>query len=110
MSFKAGITVAVLFWSLMLGSILPAQARDSCDTRVRKAEDNLRKDTRRHGEHSAQAQYRRRQLEEARESCGFNRGFRVRKHHRDKRHDDGGRRRDRDKDRDRDHDRAVFES
>ena len=113
MSFKAGITVALLFCLLMPGIIVPAQARDSCDARVRKAEDNLRKETRKHGEHSAQAQYRRRQLEEARETCGFNRGyFRARKPHRDKPHDDKKRGRDHDKgkDHDRDRDRAVFES
>jgi hypothetical protein len=90
---KAGIT-AVLSTLVMLASSVPAQARDSCDKRVRKAEDNLRKEIRKHGDRSTQAMYRRRQLEEAREQCG-------REHNRDRDHDRDGH--DRDRDRDRDH-------
>lgn len=103
MSFKARIKIALVS-SLILGSMVPAQARDGCDTHVRKAEDSLHKEVRKHGEHSPQAQYRRRQLEEARESCGYNRGFR--KHHRDRRRDHERQERDRD----RDHDRASSRS
>lgn len=107
MSFKARIQI-VLLSSLILGSIVPAQARDSCDTRVRKAEDSLRKEIRKHGEHSPQAQYRRRQLEEARDSCGYTQGFHGRKPRRDKRRDHD--KRDHDRDRDRDQDALVLES
>lgn len=107
MSFKAGIRVALLL-SLMLGCIVPARAGDSCDKRVRKAEDNFRRDIRKHGEHSAQAQYRRRQLEEARESCGYSDGFRGRKPHHDRRRDHG--KRDHDYDRDHDDGRVVLAS
>jgi hypothetical protein len=109
MSFKAAIRVALLS-SLMLGCIIPAQAGDSCNTRVRKAEGNFRKEIRKHGEHSAQAEYRRRQLEEARESCGYSDGFRGRKHHHDKHRDHGKRDHNHDYDRDHDQDRAVLTS
>lgn len=109
MSVSSGIA-AVLLPFLVLGSVFPARADDLCDKRVRRAEDHLRKEIRKHGEHSAQAQYCRRQLEEARESCGFNRSqFRGRSHDRN-RHHPGRRQRDRDKDRDRDHDHDSLKS
>lgn len=92
MKMKAGITAVLLSAFLMLGGTVPVQARTNCQKRIEKAENNLRKAVAKHGEHSRQAENRRRQLEEAREKCG--RGH-------DKDHD---RDRDRDHNRDRDHD------
>lgn len=65
---------------------VPAQARDRdgrCAQRIHKAEAKLQQAISRHGEHSRQAQKRRRELEQTRASC---RG-------------DGDRDRDRDRDR-----------
>lgn len=42
---------------------------DRCEKQVRKAEQNLDKAVRKHGEHSRQAEQRRHDLEEARERC-----------------------------------------
>jgi hypothetical protein len=58
---------------LVAGGIAPMKAADrpsDCDRRIQKAEENLRKAVDRHGEHSEQAEQRRRQLEEVRRSCG----------------------------------------
>lgn len=73
---------------LLAGAVVPLQARDRddrCEQRIRKAEANLNKEVRRHGEHSRQAEQRRRELEQARARC------RADEHH--------------DRDHDRDHDR-----
>jgi len=52
-------------------SFTRAADRDSdCRKRVHKAEEKLRKEIDRHGERSQQAEKRRRELEEARRSCG----------------------------------------
>ena len=86
---KTGFLAALLSSALLLGNAVPVHAfdrDDKCVRRIRKAEDNLRKAERRHGEHSRQAEKRRHELEEARERC----------HQRDRDHD-----RDRDRDRDR---------
>lgn len=107
MSLKAGIAAALVCLFTMLGSTVPAQARSSCDKRMRKAEDNLRKEIRKHGEYSSQAQYRRRQLEEVRQSCGFDRDHdrdRDRDRDNDRDHDRGRHHRHHDRDKDRDHD------
>ncbi len=72
--FRRTLMAAILGLSL-IGGVLPSQARDrddKCEQRVRKAELNLHKAVRRHGEHSRQAEQRRRQLQEARERCGGN--------------------------------------
>ena len=52
---------------LLFGSI--TAAADNCDRRIRKAEDQLQQAVRRHGEHSRQAENKRRDLERARASC-----------------------------------------
>lgn len=57
---------------LLLGSAAPVLARDRddrCEHRIRKAELNLQKAIRKHGDHSRQAEARRRELEQARERC-----------------------------------------
>ena len=70
------ILFATLVASLLLSVAMPTQALDrddrKCEQRIHRAEDNLRQAERRHGEHSRQAQQRRRQLEEARERCRHN--------------------------------------
>jgi len=73
--------------SLVVGVATPALADrdDRCRRDIRKAEQNLEKALRKHGERSRQAEQRRRQLEEVRERC----------HMRDRDHD-----RDHDRDRD----------
>lgn len=70
------ILAAAMVGSLLLWSPAPMQARDrddKCGKRVHKAEENLRRAERRHGEHSRQAEDRRHELEEAREKCGHDR-------------------------------------
>ncbi|MGC2324220.1 MAG: hypothetical protein WA463_16425 [Terriglobales bacterium] len=51
----------------LLGVATPARA--DCRNDIRKAEANLDKAVRKHGEHSPQAEERRRQLEEVRRRC-----------------------------------------
>lgn len=63
----------VLAGALALSCASPLLARDhddKCDQRIRKAEHNLDDAVRKHGEHSRQAEQKRRQLDEAREKCG----------------------------------------
>ena len=62
---------ALLGASLLAGTALPAQAEqdERCRRDIQKAEQNLDKAIRKHGEHSRQAEDRRRQLDEARERC-----------------------------------------
>ena len=59
-----GATLAGLF---LAGSALPARA--DCAKDIRKAEANLDKAVRKYGEHSPQAEQRRRELEEVRRRC-----------------------------------------
>ena len=62
---------AVLSVSLVVGTATPANADqdDRCRRDVHRAEQNLEKAIHKHGEHSRQAEDRRRQLEEVRERC-----------------------------------------
>jgi hypothetical protein len=62
---------AVLSASLLAGTAIPAHADqdDRCRRDIHKAQQNLDKAIRKHGEHSRQAEDRRRQLEELRERC-----------------------------------------
>jgi uncharacterized membrane protein YccC len=72
MTRKSGILAAILAAFFVFGSAVPSRAvdrDDKCERRVHQAEENLQKAIRRHGEHSRQAEQRRRQLEEARERC-----------------------------------------
>jgi hypothetical protein len=93
---KIKITAVLLIVFAVMGSSLPARARDSddkCEQRIHKAEVNLRNAERKHGEHSQQAEQKRKELEEARGKCRPERD-----------HDrDADRARDRDHDRDRDY-------
>lgn len=70
------ITTGAIGLSLMIGSALPAFARDRgdhCRARVEKAERNLAKAERKHGARSRQAEQRREQLERARANCHYDR-------------------------------------
>jgi hypothetical protein len=55
----------------LLGSIGPLRAdwRRDCEKRILKAEHNLEKEVRKHGENSRQADKRRNDLEKVREQC-----------------------------------------
>jgi len=69
---KTGLLAGAVFGLLLFGGAARAHAdnRDErCERRIHKAEENLERAVRRHGERSRQAQDRRRQLEEARERC-----------------------------------------
>ena len=70
---RAGQTIlgAILGAALLAGSAVPAHAErdESCERDVHRAQQNLDKAIRKHGEHSRQAEDRRRQLEEVRERC-----------------------------------------
>lgn len=76
MTKKRGILAAVLAAFFLLGSGVPAQAMDrdnKCQRRIERAESNLHKAIRKHGERSRQAEQRRRELREARERCRYDR-------------------------------------
>ena len=65
--------VAALGVSLLISGVPRTQAADhdsNCRKRIHNAEEKLRKEIDRHGEHSCQAEKRRHDLEEARRSCG----------------------------------------
>ena len=67
---KTMLCAALVAYSLA-GVATPARAdrEDACRRQIRKAEENLEKAVRKHGEQSRQAEERRRQLEEIRECC-----------------------------------------
>lgn len=62
---------ATLGASLLIAVSTPAHADrdDRCRRDIHKAEEKLEKAVRKHGEHSSQAEERRRQLEEVRSRC-----------------------------------------
>jgi hypothetical protein len=73
-SGKALLLGLALSGFLLVGGMAPARAAardrdDKCEQRIRKADENWRKQIRKHGEHSRQAENARRQLEQARERC-----------------------------------------
>lgn len=68
--------ISLVLSGCLLGGVMPLQAdrRSDCAKRIRKAEQNLDKEVRKHGERSHQADQRRRDLERTREQCrGFDR-------------------------------------
>jgi len=77
--FGKTMLCAMLSASLLAGVATPARADrdDKCSRDIRKAEENVEKAARKHGEHSRQAEERRHQLEEVKERC----------HRRDHEHD-----------------------
>ena len=62
---------SLLLSSCFFGGVVSLQAdhRSDCEKHIQKAENNLYKEIRKHGEFSRQAQNRRRQLEQARYGC-----------------------------------------
>ena len=69
---KASLALVICAF-LAGGGVAQLQARehnDRCEQHVQKAEANLRKAVSRHGEHSRQAEQRRREVEQARANCG----------------------------------------
>ena len=86
---------ALLLGSCLIGGVVSLQAdhRSDCEKRIRKAEDKLYKEVRKHGQYSRQAENRRRDLDEARYGC---------RDVANNRYYDRGRDRDRYNDRDRD--------
>ena len=63
--------ISLVLSGCLLGSALPLMAdrRSDCDRRIHRAEENLNKEVRRHGEQSRQAEKRRHELNAAREQC-----------------------------------------
>lgn len=76
MTKKRTVLATILAAFLLLASGVPSQAMDrddKCEGRIHQAEVNLQKAIRKHGEHSRQAEQRRRELQEARERCHHDR-------------------------------------
>ena len=72
--FRKTTLISLVLSGCLLGGVVPLQAdqRKDCEKRIRKAEQNLDKEVRKHGEHSRQAEKRRHELEKTRENCqGF---------------------------------------
>jgi hypothetical protein len=72
MKEKTGLLAIILAAFFLFGSAVPGRALDrddKCERRIHRAEENLERAIRRHGEHSRQAEQRRHQLEEVRERC-----------------------------------------
>jgi len=65
-TFTQASLCAMLAGLFLAGS---APARADCAKDIRKAEANLDKAVRKHGEHSPQAEQRRRELEDVRRRC-----------------------------------------
>lgn len=71
MSSGRRFSAFVLSGILLVSSAGVLQARaDKCEDRIHKAEHNLTEAVRKHGEHSPQAEKRRRELEDERARCG----------------------------------------
>ena len=68
---KTTLTSLLLGSCCLFGGVASLQAdhRSDCEKHIQKAEDNLYKEIRKHGEHSRQAANRRRELEQARYGC-----------------------------------------
>src|SRR5437899_2634606 len=71
LSLRKTGTAAALAAFLLVASLapVPAAAAHSCQYRIHRAEENLRKAVHRHGEHRRQAAQRRRELESLRAYC-----------------------------------------
>lgn len=69
---KSILLAAALGGVLLFAGAPAARAQyreDQCEQRIRKAEANLHQEIARHGERSPQAERRRHELEQVRESC-----------------------------------------
>jgi hypothetical protein len=84
---RTALAATLLGAFMCAGSTVPSYAREhngnnKCEQRVRKAEENLDKAVKKHGEHSRQAEQQRRKVEEARAKCGENGSQNSRHDHR----------------------------
>ena len=73
---KSKIFVSAIVIAVFLAGAVPLRAVDhdghrKCEQRIHNAEARLQNAIRRHGEHSRQAEKRRRELEEVREHCRY---------------------------------------
>ncbi len=71
---KTGMALLLGAFLLLSGSVamqaqVPPNRHYRCEQRIRRAEANLQRAIARHGEHSRQAERRRRQLEQVRARC-----------------------------------------
>ena len=66
----SSILMAAVFMLSTAGLLMARDHDDRCEARVHKAERALEQAERKHGEHSRQAEKKRRELDEAREHCG----------------------------------------
>ncbi len=76
MTKKYAVLAAVLATFFLLGSAVPTQAMnrdEKCERRIQRAETNLHRAIRKHGDRSRQAEHRRRELQEVRERCHYDR-------------------------------------
>ncbi|MGA9643403.1 MAG: hypothetical protein WBQ72_18535 [Terriglobales bacterium] len=64
------LCVALLTVVGLVGSSVPVRAEDKCDRDIHRAEERLRVAVDKHGEHSREAEKRRRELDEVRHRCG----------------------------------------
>lgn len=71
--WKSFQLVPVLAGLLLVGGAARTRSCNNCEQRIHKAEENLDRAIRRHGEHSREAERHRHELEEARRSCRDNR-------------------------------------
>ncbi len=72
MSFlrRAGTVVLAMTFAASSATFVMARDHDDhCQDKVRKAEDKLRRDEQKHGDHSRQAEKDRRSVEQARAKC-----------------------------------------
>ena len=70
--FQKTCLVAAMLCGFVLGGIFPPSvAADDCRERVRRAEENLKREIDRHGERSKKAEQARRDLERERSQCRF---------------------------------------
>jgi hypothetical protein len=65
------LCVALLSIVGLVGASVPARADAKCDRDLHRAEDKLRDAVAKHGEHSPQAEKRRRELDEVRHRCNW---------------------------------------
>lgn len=68
---KTTLVATVLGGALLFGSALPSfgDARNDCEKRVRRAEQNLQHEIDRNGEHGRRVEERRQQVERERQNC-----------------------------------------
>jgi hypothetical protein len=66
---KKTLVATLLGGFLLFGTLTPTVVADDCKERVRKAEEKVKKETDRHGEHSKQADQARHERDRVRKDC-----------------------------------------